>query len=382
MKILIATGIYPPDIGGPATILGALALSLEDNGFEVKILTYSEKCGREGNVTRIKKGGLLSYLKYFFTMLSLSFWADIIYVTDTYSVGYFAYLIKKLTGKKYILRFAGDAAWESAVNKKWTSDYILDFYKKIYGGKIERIKKRTEKIIIGADKVVAVCIFLGNLAEKIGADKKNIKVIYNSVDFMKDGTIPTIPEIGLRNRFGKDAKLIIYSGRLVPWKGVKVIIEIMPRLMEKIKNTHFLVLGDGQEKENIKSQISKLKIDDNVHLLGKIEHDKIAGYLKEADLFVLNTNYEGMSHAILEAMSAGAPVVSTNVGGNPELIESGKEGILVNYNDKEELLAAMTKILSDNEFSKAISANAKKKLEKFRWADNIEETTRVMKEIL
>lgn len=360
-------------------MLNALARSLEDNGFEIKILTYSEKGGKEKNVTKIKKGSPLSYPNYFLTMLFLSFWADAIYATDTYSVGYFAYLIKKITGKKYILRFAGSGAWETAINKGWTSDYILDFHERIYDGKIEKIKKRIKKVIVGADKIIAVCRFLESLAEKIGADKRNIKMIYNSIDFMK--TQP-IPEMELKKKFGADSKLILYFGRLVPWKGVDAIIEIMPRLIERLGNIHFLILGDGPEKENLKSQISKLKIGGNVHLLGKIGHNKIAGYLREADLFVLNTNYEGMSHAIMEAMSAGTPVVTTNVGGNPELINNGEEGILTGYNRKEELLSAIIKILSDDEFRKTISINAKKKLEEFKWADNIKKTTQLLKEIL
>jgi hypothetical protein len=103
MRILIATGIYPPDIGGPATMLGALAKSLEDKGLEVKILTYSDAPKNKEKVFMVKRG---HYLKYFLKMFKLSRRADIVYVTDVYSVGYFAYIIKKLTGKKYIVRFA------------------------------------------------------------------------------------------------------------------------------------------------------------------------------------------------------------------------------------------------------------------------------------
>lgn len=381
-KILITTGIYPPDIGGPATMLAALAKSLEDNGFEVKILTYSDEISKdEKNIFRInrKQNSLLMYLKYFLKMWKLSGWADVIYVTDTYSVGYFAYLIKKITGKKYILRFAGDSAWEMAVGNGWTNDYIIDFQNKTYNKKIENLKERRKKIMIGAEKVIAVCKFLGELAKKIGVGKDNIKVIYNSIDFIKD---KEFPKIGFKEKFGTDSKLILYSGRLVPWKGAGAVIETIPQLLEKFGNVHFLILGDGPEKENLKSQISNLKISGNVHLLGKIEHDKIAGYLKEADLFILNTNYEGMSHAIMEAMAAGVPVVTTNVGGNKELIEDDKEGSLVGYNNKEELYSAIVKILSDDNFKKTISANARKKLEKFKWTDNIGETIKVIKEVI
>ncbi len=380
MKILIATGIYPPDIGGPATMLAALAKALEDNGFEVKILTYSDEILKdEKNIFRIgrKQNSLLMYLKYFLKMWKLSGWADVVYITDTYSVGYFAYLIKKITGKKYILRFAGNGAWETAVNKGWTNDYILDFQDKTYPKKIEKMKKRIKKIMVNADKVIAVCNFLGELAVKIGVEESKIRVIYNSIGFIKRGKIQ---KIGLRDRFGKDAKIMVYSGRLVPWKGIDAVIKIVPKLINKLGNVNFLVLGDGPEEENLKSQISNLKISGNVHLLGKVEHDKIIGYLQESDLFVLNTNYEGLSHAILEAMDAGTPVITTAVGGNPEIIDNGKDGLLVSYNNKEELFEAAVKILTNDDFKKSLIENAKEKLEKFNWEQNIKETIKVMYE--
>lgn len=381
MKILIATGIYPPDIGGPATMLAALAKAFKDNGFEVKILTYSDEILKdEKNIFRIgrKQNSLLMYLKYFLKMWKLSRWTDVIYVTDTYSVGYFAYLIKKITGKKYILRFAGDSAWETAVNKGWTNDYILDFQDKTYPKKIEKMKKRIKKIMVNADKVIAVCNFLGELAVKIGVDESKIRVIYNSIDFAKrEGR-----RVGLRDQFGKDAKIMVYSGRLVPWKGIGAVIKIMPRLIKKLGNVNFLVLGDGPEEKNLKSQVSNLKIGGNVHFLDRISHDEIISYLQESDLFMLNTNYEGLSHAILEAMDAGTPVVTTAVGGNPEIIDNGKDGLLVHYNNKEELFEAAVKILTNDDFKKSLIENAKEKLKKFNWEQNVKETINLINDVI
>jgi len=374
MRILIATGIYPPDIGGPATMLGALAKSLEENGLEIRILTYSDIVSKdEEKIFRVGRG---HYLRYFLKMLRLSKWAEVVYVTDTYSVGYFAYLIKKITGKKYILRFAGNGAWETAVNKGWINDYILDFQDKTYPKKIEKMKKRIKKIMVNADKIIAVCNFLRELAVKIGASREKIKVIYNSIDFAKKEGY----RIGLRERFGKNAKIMIYSGRLVPWKGIDAVIKIMPKLINKLGNVNFLVLGDGPEEKNLKSQASNLKIDRNVHFLGRISHDEIISYLQESDLFVLNTNYEGLSHAILEAMKAGVPIITTKVGGNPEIIEDNKDGLLVSYNNKEELFEAAVKILTNDDFKRSLVANAREKLEKFNWEQNVKETIKVIKE--
>jgi len=137
IKILIVTGIYPPDLGGPATLLTELPAALRKKGLEVKVITYSDvdltaQEKQEKTVYRISRqqSSFGRKAKYFWQMLRLSFWSDLIYATDTYSVGYFAYLIKKLTGKKYIIRFAGDSAWKRRSLAAGPKTTLLIFKKK------------------------------------------------------------------------------------------------------------------------------------------------------------------------------------------------------------------------------------------------------------
>lgn len=383
-KILIATGIYPPDYRGPATMLEALPKALEQNGFEVKIITYSgipTSAEEKGKVFRILRDqpGPLRYAKYFFRTLILSCWADIIYVTDIYSVGYFAYLIKKMTGKKYIVRFAGDSAWETSVRSGWTSDYIDDFQRKNYGdtGKIEKLKARRKKIMAGADAVIAVSRFLSDIAQLIGTPKEIIKVIYNSVDFIKDNSrLEEVDEI--RKKYGQNAKIIVSAGELNPWKGFDGLTKAMPRLLKELGDVHTLVLGEGQEMENLKNLAQEMKVENNVHFLGKVNHGEIMKYFHAADLFVLNTNYEGLSHTLLEVMRAGAPIVSTRIGGNPETIDSGREGILIAYNNVKELEDAALKILKDPALAQTFVKNATAKLSLFSWSAAVKDTVELL----
>src|SRR3989339_370801 len=242
MKILIATGIYPPDIGGPATILEALASSLKEKGFSIQIITYSsvkEQSGDTDEIFRIVKSKFFSRWQYLWQMFKLSRQADLIYVTDTYSVGYFAYLIKKITGKKYIVRFAGDGAWEMAVARGWTQDYIIDFQDKVYNSKIARLKKRRQKILVNANKVIAVSHFMAMVAQKIGVDKDKIKVIYNSVDFIKDSSVKLDKVEQIKKQYGQNAKLIVSACRLTSWKGIDGIIKSLPNIRQKIGNINF-----------------------------------------------------------------------------------------------------------------------------------------------
>ena len=387
LKILIATGIYPPDFRGPATLLETLPHDLAKKGFEIKVITYSDVGASEeekGLVYRVQRSQpvFLRYLKYFWQLYKLNDWADAIFVTDTYSVGYFAYLIKKLTGKKYILRFAGDSAWETAVAQGWTNDYIVDFQNKVYGRQIEKLKKRRQKILVSADKIIAVSNFIADIAKRIGASADKIKVIYNSIDFVEARDVDLEAVKNIKNHYGQNAKIIVTSGHLMPWKGVDGLIKILPALEKKIGSLSLLVLGEGQELNNLRQLANDLGVAPFVHFLGKIERKHIFNYFKAADLYVLNTNYEALSYTLLEVMAASTPIITTNIGGNPEVIENGKNGFLFDYNNQEQLIAAALKILNNSQLAENFVAAGKEKLKRFSAEENLNQTVEILKSIL
>lgn len=389
LKILIATGIYPPDIGGPATMLAALTKSFLENGWAMKIVTYSDKTGHLQNsqtgieIYRISRNqpALKHYFNYFFQLWKLAEWADVIYATDVYSVGLFTYWIKKITGKKYIIRFAGDSAWETAFTKGWAKDYILDFQNKTYqDGRIEKLKERRKKILINASGIIAVSHFIAQLAQKIGVPENKIKVIYNSVDFEIDNLDLAAAET-IKNQFEKNSKIIMTGGRLTSWKGEDVLIKILGRIEQSIGSTKLLILGDGPQLENLKKLARELGLQEKVFFIGRVKQEDMINYLKAADLFILNTNYEGLSHILLEAMAAGTPIVTTNIGGNPEVIEDGKNGLLVDYNSQDQLVAAAVKILNNSQLARNFVEGGKEKLKQFSWDKAVKQTIEFLQKI-
>jgi glycosyltransferase involved in cell wall biosynthesis len=423
-KLLIATGIFPPDIGGPATMLSHLAQDLTARGFEIEIITYSNSsyvipanppAGGVIHVIRINKN---NKLKYFLQMWKLARKVDLIYTTDTYSVGYFAYLIKKLIRKKYILRFTGDSAWETARAKGWTEDYILDFNNGDTGGchpdpatagegsrkicnKINKLKSRRNKILFNADKIIVDCEFNKKLAVtavyperhryRIGGAEgsrefqeyiNKITVIPNAVDFTEEIKIEEKEIARIKKEIGEKLQIIMTSCRLTPWKGMDKILEILPELKQKIGAFKFLIMGEGSESEKLKMKSEKLNLENDVIFLGKVPHAETYNYFKSADVFILNSQYEGTSHALLDAMSAGIPILASNVGGNPELIENGVDGFLFEYNNKKEMLFNLEKVLVDTELRKRISLAGQEKVKKFSWDSVVEKTERILKYIL
>ncbi len=367
-------------------MLEALAKALQKRGFEIRIVTYADMAG-DGNEGGIRiyrvsrnQSRIFRYILYFWRMWKLAAkWADVIYVTDTYSVGYFAYLIKKLLHKKYIVRFVGDSAWEASIANGWITDSIVDFQDKKYCKKIEDLKRRRKTVLANADSVIVVSHFLADVAGKIGVLPERIRLIYNSIDFLEAGeNAEKTREI--KQYYGDGKRMVITACRLTPWKGADGIIKILPRLKERIGGISFLVLGDGLEMENLKEMAIRWGVGDAVHFLGRVDHGEILDYFRAADLFILNSNYEGLSHTLLEAMRAGVPVITTNVGGNPEVIENEKEGLLVGYNNEAELLEAATRILTNRELTGRLVENAREKLKDFNWEKAVAETAAAINE--
>ena len=273
------------------------------------------------------------------------------------------------------MRFAGDSAWEVTSARGWTRDYITDFEEKVYDRKIEKLKNRRRKILQSADKIIAVSEFMKELAEKIGVEKQKIKMIYNSIEFLDfrvdEGLIEkTKKDLGLEGH-----KIIMSAGRLMPWKGMDKLVEIFGELEKEVSDLKMIIIGDGPEREVIKKQITESKLQDKVFLVGKVPLDKIFSYYSLADVFVLNSKYEGLSHILLEALYAGVPIVASDCGGNPEVVVNEKNGFLVEYNNDDQIKKSIKNVLAGFQ-PKRIG------LEKFNWETNINKTVKTIKEVL
>lgn len=375
-KVLIATGIYPPDLGGPATMLKDLVRSLGQRGFEVKVLTYADKASRgpqseKETVYRVYRS-FWQYPWFFWKMWEMSSWADVVYVTDIYSVGLFAYWLKKMTDKKYIIRFAGDSAWETAAGRGWTDDYISDFIEKKYDERIEILKHRRKKVLMGADKVIAVSNFMSGLAKKIGVLSSKISVVYNAIDFFTDQAKWQKP----------DNKTLVFAGRLVPWKGVAMLIQCVADLRKKHPEIKLEILGDGPQEIFLKKMVDELDVASHVSFRGRVSEEESHQIFAQSAVFVLNTNYEGLSHSILNAWRVGVPIITTMAGGNVELIKNKENGLVAPYNDKVAWVLAIDQILTDRSLGEKLSAGGRASLGRFKWQNTVAHTAQAIKETI
>lgn len=346
-KILITTGIYPPSIGGPATYSKLLFDELPKRGYEVKVLSYD-------SVRKYPRG--ISHFIFMFKTIAVGRGADLIYTQDPVSVGWPTMLACRFLRKKYVLRVPGDFAWEQGVRRFGVRDSLDDFVKdnNQYKSDVHRLKKVQKQVAEKAEKIIVPSRYLKKIVSRWGIDENKIVVIYNSFDEPE-----SIEEVHLEGRN------LISVGRLVPWKGFSTLIDIMPILLEKYSDLSLHIFGDGSLKGELDKKLKELNLEGKVFLHGGVDRQKLAGYMKSSDVFVLNTNYEGLSHTVLEAMALGVPVVTTNVCGNPEVIENEVDGFLVEFDDKNSLIEKISSLLDDTNLRDKFILAGKEKVKSF-----------------
>jgi glycosyltransferase involved in cell wall biosynthesis len=349
MKILICTGIYPPDIGGPATYTKLISKELKERGHEVSVLTYGDEriTNYELRITSIGRKYFLPvrYFFYFLKVLQLGKNADVIYVQDPVSVGLPTALANLILEEKMILKVVGDYAWEQAMqvqNTEFRMQNLDDFYpfkKELYPLKIRLMQKIQVWVAGRAHKIITPSFYLKKiLTQGWRMPEEKIKVIYNSFDINQQPTA---------NSQQPDKNFKILSvGRLVPWKGFDMLIEAA----KENPRAELDIAGDGPEYKNYELRITNYELQDKIRLSGKLSHDKIIKKMAEVDLFILNSSYEGLSHVILEAMAVGLPVAVSRAGGNTELAgENEERGYLFEYNNKEQIKQKIEYIISHHE---------------------------------
>lgn len=354
MKILLATGIFPPQIGGPATYSKLLYDELPKRGIDVEIATFGDY---------LDKPKIIRHFLYFLELLRKASDVDLIYALDPVSVGLPALIAAQVRKKKFVLRVAGDYAWEQGAQRWKVTDTLDQFVTEDekYSWQVKLLKRIQTYVAEGASQIVVPSKYLKGIVSAWGITPEKISVIYNG--FHVSVTKALKPSI--RKRLGLTGDVIVSAGRLVPWKGMLEVIEMMPEIIESLPNARLVIVGDGPERQNLEKKIAELGLEAAVRLTGRLGQAELFDYVKAADVFVLNTAYEGLSHQILETMAIGTPVVTTEIGGNPEVIVHGRSGALLPVNDKAAFVEAIKGFLSERAIAFTIAKEAKKAVSKF-----------------
>jgi teichuronic acid biosynthesis glycosyltransferase TuaC len=223
-------------------------------------------------------------------------------------------------------------------------------------------RRRIVRALQDAARVFSVSASLKKHAVSLGIHADKIRVVGNGVD---TNIFHPRLKAEARNSLGLpgDVPLMISIGALVERKGFHRVIECLPHLRDKYPGLRYLIVGgagpEGDMTKQLQQQVKDMRLEDCVMFLGKLLPEQLRIPLSAADVFVLSTRNEGWANVFLEAMACGLPVVTTNVGGNAEVINSPELGAIVPFDEKELLCRAIMDALRAKWDRQAIIAYAR-----------------------
>jgi len=373
MRLLIASGIFHPEPGGPATYLHELLPELLKRDWEIRALSFGDATGGSYPypLTRIPRTSLPTRtLQYARAARPLLKWADVTYL---HTLGL------PLYGDHHaprIVKIVGDLAWERAVRKGWIAptEDIDAFQTKRSGLMAEIGKANRAREAARMDGVIVPSEYLKRLVLGWGVDERRIRVIYNALPPAE--TLPTMTQREARKTLKLDAApTILTVGRLLPWKGVDHLITAL----QYSEDVRLIVAGDGDILPALQAQAQWIGVAERVTFLGRVSREQMPVYMRAADYVALYSGYEGLSHTLLESLRVGTPVIASDKGGNPEVVRHGVNGLLVPYVNVEALTDAIRVAFLPGKRDQ-LAAKSQIGMERFTFAHLVEETDKALKE--
>lgn len=365
-KILIATIEFPPQRGGVANYLAGLAGVLPLG----KVAVLAEKYGGTENFDAklsykiYRKKLIVNFLWPKWLPMIWYLWrtarrerAEAILVGQVLPVGTAAMILNKFFKIPYFVSCHGMDILTAAASP--------------------RKKKLLNKILEQASGVIANSEFTKNELMKLGVPENKNTIIYPCVTDVTAIEPEKIFEI--KNRLGlADKKIILTIGRLVARKGQDKMIEAMPKILARVPNAIYVIVGDGSDKENLKYRIEGLKLENEVLLVGEVSGEKKKAFYQLCDVFVMTPrrigpDVEGFGTVYLEANQFGKSVVAGRSGGVAEAVVDGVTGLIVNSEDINQIAEAVIRLLVDKNLADKLGAAGKERAEKeFRWKTQAE----------
>jgi glycosyltransferase involved in cell wall biosynthesis len=179
-----------------------------------------------------------------------------------------------------------------------------------------------------------------------------------------------------------EEKIILYVGRLVYEKGIQILVNAAPKILEKV-NAKFIIVGSGYMKEQLSTIVKSMNLEKKILFSGFVEEEILLKLQKCADVSVVPSLFEPFGIVALEAMAAGSPVVVSDTGGLSEIVDHDLNGVKVYPNNPESLAWGVIKTLLDNKYRDHIRKNAYKKIrEKYDWNKIALKTKQIYESVL
>jgi len=354
MKIAILVSMFPPKwLGGVEIATKNIAKNLAKTGNDIHVITSFDKGMQKQSqedgffihriyYPKIKFFGVIFFwLKCLFLLKKIN--PDVVH-SQTIQMGLPCFLAKKLFGIPYIVYCHGSDVYCNWKFKKVISKLVLE----------------------NAEAAVVVTDSMKNKIKEFGFNIKNIFTIPNGVELSEFENLSKT-DVRKKLKIDDSENIILFVGTLKTVKGIKYLIEAVKIVKEKGLKIKLLLVGDGEEKEELKKISEKLNLKENIIFVGRIDNKEIPEYMIASDIFVLPSLSEGLPVVILEAMASGIPIIATKVGGVPDIVKDKENGFLVDSKSPTQIAEKILYLLANDDTRKFISLNNFKKAKDYSW---------------
>jgi glycosyltransferase involved in cell wall biosynthesis len=328
-RLLVASGIFHPEPGGPATYLHEILPALQALGWQVRVLTFgSDTSSTPYPVMRVPRGALpVRYARYAALALRELAQADLVYA-HTVDLPFLTRW-PAFPRVPRVLKVVGDFAWERAIRRGWvppTTDVDAFQTMRLAGAAAANTAARSAQVR-AVRGVIVPSEYLRQMVLGWGADPQRVRVIYNALPPM---TNDRLTRAQARQRLNLEERpTILTAARLTPWKGVDHLMTAL----DAVPDACLLVAGDGEDLPRLKALAENLRLGQRVRFMARLPRETLYHAMQAADYFALYSGYEGLAHTLLESLRVGTPLIASAKGGNTEVVRHGVNGLLVPYLD-------------------------------------------------
>jgi glycosyltransferase involved in cell wall biosynthesis len=349
--VLVVSGIWPPDVGGPASHAPELAAFLVRRGHGVEVVTTADaEPAAEAYPVRYVSRSVpvgMRHVAVATAVARAARRADVVYATSMIgraSAGAFA------ARRPIVLKLTADEAYERARRLGlYAGD--LDGFQQVRGGvRIRVLRALRDAAARRAATVFCPSAYLRQLAVSWGLPPESVEVLPNPAP-----ELPALPDrAAARAELGIDGPTLAFAGRLTTAKALDVAFAAL----DVVPDVTLLVGGDGPDRAALEHEASSLGLDGRVRFLGALPRNDVLRLFRAADAALLSSAWENFPHTVVEALAVGTPVISTAVGGVPEVVIDGVNGLLVPPGRPDELGAAIARFFGDAALRGRLSAAA------------------------
>jgi glycosyltransferase involved in cell wall biosynthesis len=349
VRVVVVSGIWPPDPGGPASHAPAVADFLAGRGNEVEVVTTAdaEPSARSYPVRWASRRSPFRHLRAAALVRRGARRTDVVYAT---SMVRRAAIGSRLARRPLVVKLVSDEVFERAMRERRYAGTLEEFQRERGGLRTRFLRATRDRALRSARHVFCPSAYLRDVALAWGLDPERVSVLPNPAPEPP----PLPPRAELRAELGLDGDSLVFAGRLGPQKALVVLLEALAGL----PGVRLTVAGDGPERAALERRSRELGLDGRVSFLGSVPRERVLRLFRAADAAVLPSAWENFPHTVVEALAVGCPVIATAVGGVPEVVRDGENGLLVPPGDPSALRDAIARFFAEDELRERLAAAA------------------------